>query len=210
MKKIIPIAIIAALLSVTAFFGYRLVSAHNEYNALHTEFEILLAERQEEEKENEKLHNTIAQLRVDQTLLEDKIDELTEKLEKYEPDPFKTAVQNLDPKVFLTDPENYAPTDDEIRITAKQAAAIAQKGFEESARRISGEGADDIDSQVIEVRHANPNNYFTRYGMQSDKVYTDISRQCYAVTRTNDMRCGITIYVDASSGLIIGGYAFGD
>ncbi len=210
MKKIIPIAIIAVLLSVTFFFGYRLVMVHNEYEALNTELKILRAERQEEEKENEKLHNTIAQLRVNKTGLENKIDELTEKLEKYEPDPFKTAIQNLDPKVFLTDPENYAPTDNEIRITEKQAAAIAQKGFEESAKRIAGEGADDIDSQVIEFRNANPNNYFTRYGMQSDKVYTDISRQCYAVTRTNDMGCGIIIYVDASTGLIIAGYAFGD
>lgn len=126
-----------------------------------------------------------------------------------ETDPFNLAVDNLDPLYFVTDPENYAPAVDAINISEKQAAEIAQKGFDESKSRIAGEGADDIDSQTITLVDHVANNYFTRKGGESNKNYKT-PRLCYEVTRTNSMRCGITIYVDASTGLIIGGDAFGD
>ena len=41
-------------------------------------------------------------------------------------------------------------------------------------------------------------------------VYKDIKRNAYVVKRENDMGNGIKIYVDATTGLIIGGDAFGD
>jgi hypothetical protein len=46
--------------------------------------------------------------------------------------------------------------------------------------------------------------------MERDKTYDTIQRPCYIFTRTNDMGCGVRIYVDAVTGLIIGGDAFGD
>ena len=45
---------------------------------------------------------------------------------------------------------------------------------------------------------------------QSDKIYKEISRKCYIIQRENDMGNGISIYVDVTTGLIIGGEAFGD
>ena len=87
---------------------------------------------------------------------------------------------------------------------------MAQKGFEESKKRIAGEGADDKDSETVKIEQINANNYFTRLSDQSDKIYKEISRKCYIIQRENDMGNGISIYVDATTGLIIGGEAFGD
>ena len=35
-------------------------------------------------------------------------------------------------------------------------------------------------------------------------------RNCYVITRENDIGNGISILVDVTTGIIIGGYAFGD
>ena len=123
---------------------------------------------------------------------------------------FNEAVNQLDKNVFLTDFENYSWASNEVKITENEAKEIAQKGFEESWRRIAGEGVDNIESQRIVMREESPNNYFTRYYFDGDKIYTDIKRNCYVVTRTNEMGNGISIYVDSNTGLIIGGEAFGD
>lgn len=135
---------------------------------------------------------------------EKKLQQLTAK-----DDPFKIAIDNLDKSVFVTDPENYAPDSDEVKITEKQAQKIAKKGFEESKSRIAGEGADNIDSETVVLESRVANNYFTRYGTEGNKSYST-PRKCYVITRTNEMRNGISIYVDATTGLIIGGDAFGD
>lgn len=122
----------------------------------------------------------------------------------------ETEVAGAQKQYFLTDFDNYAPESAEIRISRQEAEQIAQIGFEESKRRIAGEGADNIDSQKMEFKTICANNYFTRKGTEYDRVYNAISRQCYVFTRTNEMGCGISIYVDATTGLIIGGTAFGD
>ena len=41
-------------------------------------------------------------------------------------------------------------------------------------------------------------------------MYKNIIRKCYIVRRENEMGNGIKIYVDVTTGLIIGGAAFGD
>ncbi|MBR3254708.1 MAG: hypothetical protein IKF97_00550 [Clostridia bacterium] len=123
---------------------------------------------------------------------------------------FNEAVNNLDRAVFLVDIENYNPQSNEITISETEAKKIAQKGFEESARRIAGEGADNKESETIRIDEKSPNNYFTRYIYDGDKMYTNIKRNCYIITRENEMGNGISIYVDATTGLIIGGNAFGD
>ena len=124
-------------------------------------------------------------------------------------DPFNLAIDNLDTLYFVTDPENYAPAVNDVNISEEQAIQIAQKGFEESKSRISAEGADDIDSQTVVLTEHITNNYFTRRSGEPNQNYP-ILRPCYEITRTNSMKCGVTVYVDAATGLIIGGDAFGD
>lgn len=119
-------------------------------------------------------------------------------------------IDSLDKKVFLTDVENYNFGSTEIKISEEKAKEIAQKGFEESAKRIAGKGADNKESEKIELKIVSPNNYFTRTYYESNKIYTEIKRQCYIVNRENEMGNGISIYVDATTGLIIGGEAYGD
>lgn len=123
---------------------------------------------------------------------------------------FNEAVKNLDKKTFLVDVDNYNPESNDIKISEEKAKEIAQKGFEESARRIAGEGADNKETETIQIREESPNNYFTRYIYDGDKIYTNKKRKCYVITRENEMGNGISIYVDVATGLIIGGEAFGD
>lgn len=144
--------------------------------------------------------------------IETKINSSTNESEEQknsESDPYFQAVNNLDSTIFLIDFENYAPNNNDIKITEKKAKEIAQNGFEES-KRIASEGTDDIDSETIKIEEVVANNYFTRYYYQRNELYDNIKRNCYAIQRENDMGCGVTIYVDVTTGLIIGGRAFGD
>lgn len=126
-------------------------------------------------------------------------------------DPYYEAITNLDNTVFLTDFDNYNPSSDEIKITESQAKKTAQKGFEESKNRIAAEGVDNIESETIEIIETVANNYFTRYYYQRNENYDNLRRTCYAITRRqSDLENGVTIYVDVTTGLIIGGMAFGD
>lgn len=134
--------------------------------------------------------------------------ELDEK-EKIENDIYYDAISRLDKTVFLTDFENYNPSDNDIKVPESRAKQIAQIGFEES-KRIAGEGTDNIESETLKIEEVTANNYFTRYYFQSDEVYNNIKRKCYAIQRENEMGCGVTIYVDVTTGLIIAGRAFGD
>ena len=120
------------------------------------------------------------------------------------------AINNLDKKFFLTDFENYFPESNEVKISETEAKKIAEKGFAESAKRIAGEGVENKESETIKIEAKLPNNYFTRYYYEGDKVYKTSVRNCYVVTRKNEMGCGVSIYVDVATGLIIGGEAFGD
>lgn len=149
--------------------------------------------------------------------INEKLNKLIDNLEKEEKlqnevtsDYYYEAVKNLDKQIFLTDFENYMPVGNEIKISENEAKKIAQKGFEESKSRIAGEGADDIDSETIKIEEVPANNYFTRLYNQADEVYTEIKRKCYIIQRENEMGCGIKVYVDVTTGLIIGGEAFGD
>ena len=54
------------------------------------------------------------------------------------------------------------------------------------------------------------NNYFTSTYKEPREIYKNIKRNCFVVSRENEMGCGIKIYVDAQTGLIIGGEAYGD
>ena len=186
-------------------FGSLIYSNRNlkkELNALSKE--ILKLENRLENQGSQlyevdtKISNTIAEK------------EKAEKQQEYENNPNNIAVKNLDKNIFLTDFENYKPENEDVKISESKAKEIAQNGFEESKKRIAGEGADDKDSETVKVEQINANNYFTRLSDQSDKIYKEISRKCYIIQRENDMGNGISIYVDVTTGLIIGGKAFGD
>lgn len=162
------------------------------------------------------LQDSVSAQRENVSYITSKIDEMAELLDDEkkqkmnESDPYYEAINNLDNTIFLTDFENYAPNDNDIKITEKEAKEIAQKGFEESKSRIAREGTDDVDSETIKIEEVVANNYFTRYYYQGNQTYDSIKRNCYAIQRQNGMGCGATIYVDATTGLIVGGRAFGD
>lgn len=181
---------ISIVLAVTAWSLYWKQSAKD----------VIIAELEKQIKDD--------QATIDQ--LESQLESIRQSIKSLENQlPANIAAANLDPQYFMTDPETYNPTSDAINISEKQAAEIAQKGFEESKLRIAGEGADDIDSQVITMTDKAPDNYFTKKMNERYQSYPH-ARHCYAITRTNELKCGITIYVDATTGLIIGGYSFGD
>lgn len=120
--------------------------------------------------------------------------------------------EKLDSEYFCTN-VNVLPAENMNRkISVSEARKIAQYGFEASAKSVAGEGADDKDSEIWAIKSVHPNNYF--YLNEADGyrslIYTEISRNAYVVTRTNDMGNGISVYVDCTTGLIIGGEAFGD
>lgn len=122
------------------------------------------------------------------------------------------GVKNLDSTYFVTDPANYNPDDTgKQKISSKdRVKQIAQIGFDESAKRIAGEGTENKESEIVSTETVSPNNYFTRLYSEYDRVYTNIKRECFVVTRKNDLGCGVSIYIDSVTGLIIGGSAFGD
>lgn len=123
---------------------------------------------------------------------------------------YNQMAENLDKSVYVTDFDNYSVNSNEVKISKAKAKEIAEIGFKESAARIAGEGVEDTEKETIEIQEVTPNNYFTRKYNETDKTYTNIRRKAYVVTKTNNMGNGVRIYVDATTGLIIGGEAFGD
>ena len=94
---------------------------------------------------------------------------------------YNEAINNLDKSVFLVDVDNYNPESNDIKISEEKAKEIAQKGFEESARRISGEGASNKETERVQIREESPNNYFTRYIYDVDKFYIYKKRKFYLI-----------------------------
>lgn len=123
---------------------------------------------------------------------------------------FNNSVENLDSNIFLKDFEGYNISSNEIKISEERAKKIAEKGFKESASRIAGEEIEDTEKENITIKDVWANNYFTRKYNQGDEVYTNLKRKAYVVTKENELGNGVMIYVDVTTGLIIGGSAFGD
>lgn len=200
-KIIIIIAIIVDLI----IFGSLIYSNRNlkkEVNVLSKEI-LKLENRLEQQcsqlyEVDTKISNIIAE------------NEKAKEQQEYENNPNNVAVKNLNKNIFLTDFENYKPENNDVKISESKAKEIAQYGFEESKKRIAGEGADDKDSETVKIEQKTANNYFTRLTKQGDKIYKEISRKCYVIQRENQMGNGISVYVDVTTGLIIGGEAYGD
>lgn len=204
-EKILKIIVATAIIIDLIIFGSLL------YNNKQLKKEIAYLKYNYKE-----LQDSVSAQRENVSYITSKIDEMAELLDDEkkqkmnESDPYYEAINNLDNTIFLIDFENYAPNDNDIKITEKEAKEIAQKGFEESKSRIAREGTDDVDSETIKIEEVVANNYFTRYYYQGNQTYDNIKRNCYTIQRQNSMGCGVTIYVDATTGLIVGGRAFGD
>ena len=200
-KIIIAIAVIIDLI----IFGSLIYSNRNLKNEVNSLSRKVLELENHLEKQGSQIYE--ADKKISNTISEN---DKTEKQKEYENDPNNIAVKNLDKNIFLTDFESYKPENNDIIVSESKAKEIAQKGFEESKKRIAGEGADNKSSETVKIEEINANNYFTRLSDQSNKIYKEILRKCYIIQRENDIGNGISIYVDVSTGLIIGGQAYGD
>lgn len=232
-KAIILIIIILLIVIVSFLYFYLNYSEDKKNSSKSQENEINKIDNMNETLENNYIdynnietenENSIDETDDDEIKNENKIENVVEKDSKNETDTNTVKDSSNDKKnesnnkednkteesVFLTDFENYNIQSNEVKITENQAKQIAQIGFEESARRIAGEGADNKETERIIITEMSPNNYFTRKYNEYDMVYTNIKRKCYVITRENEMGNGISIYIDVTTGLIIGGEAFGD
>lgn len=136
----------------------------------------------------------------------------TEELEKQYQQNWKKQiserVENRDRDIFLKDFENYDPSSSEIKLSQVEAEKIAEIGFKEINETIGEAG--DKERQTVTIEKAIANNLFTDIPASYHKIYKNIKRMCYVFIRENDMGCGSKVYVDATTGLIIGGECFGD
>lgn len=123
---------------------------------------------------------------------------------------YDEMVEQLDSTVFVIDFENYNVESNDVVISEEQAKEIAEKGFNEAGARISSEGVDDTAEEFFKIENVAPNNFFTAKYRESRKDYTDIVRKSYIITKVNELGNGVSVYVDVTTGLIIGGEAFGD
>lgn len=120
---------------------------------------------------------------------------------------FDERVANRSDKIFLKDFNNYKPQNNDIKISQQEAEKIAEIGFEEASS--IGESGSKT-SQNVQVEQRTANNFFVMNHNCIHEVYQNILRKCYVFTRENDMGCGSSVYVDVTTGLIIGGECFGD
>lgn len=120
---------------------------------------------------------------------------------------FDKRVFGRNENIFLKDFENYQPSSSAIKISQNEAEKIADIGFAEA--ETIGE-AGEKENQTIRIEDVVANNFFTMDHMLRSKIYSNIKRKCYVFIRENDMGCGAMVYVDVTTGLIIGGQCFGD
>ena len=123
---------------------------------------------------------------------------------------YDQAAEQLDEKIFVKNFDAYQVTDNSVQISKSQAKKIAEKGFQESAKRIAAEGIVDTEEETDKVEEVTPNNYFTRKHNGSDQTYPDKKRKAYVFMKTNEMGNGVAVFVDVTTGKIIGGEAYGD
>ena len=215
-KVLLTLAVIADIL-IFAVLIFNVVGLRKEIELLRdkehifeTRLEYLEKERNNQYEDTQKL---IKQL-IPETRNTDTNTNNTVNAESISEDFWKEydkQVDNLDPIFFVKDFSTYKPKSSDMQLTNREISGIADKGFKESAARIAGEGADNKASEKIEeLDEIIPNNYFTRKNKQSNEIYKELKTHGYKVTRTNDMGNGVYVYIDKTTGLIIGGGAFGD
>lgn len=134
-------------------------------------------------------------------------DELNKMKDEEWKEQFDKRVANRDENIFLKDFGNYQPTSSEIKISQTEAEKIANIGFIEAGT--IGE-AGEKENQTMRIKEVAANNFFIMNHTLRYKIYNNIKRKCYVFIRENDMGCGAMVYVDVTTGLIIGGQCYGD
>lgn len=117
-------------------------------------------------------------------------------------------VENRSEDIFLKDFQNYNPSSSDIKISQTDAEKIAEIGFKETDDTIGEAG--DKERQTISIEEVIANNFFTSNPGSPYKIYKNIKRKCYIFAREDEMGCGAKVYIDVTTGLIIGGQCFGD
>lgn len=118
---------------------------------------------------------------------------------------YNEIVDNLDSDIFLIDAENYDVESNEIKISEEKAKKIAENGFD-----IADTDNDYDNKETIEIKEVSANRFFTAKYNESRDAYPDIKRKAYVVSKSDDIGNGVSVYVDVTTGLIIGGRMFGD
>lgn len=120
---------------------------------------------------------------------------------------FNERVASRSDKIFLKNFDNYKPENNEVKISQNEAEKIAEIGFAE-ADTIGTSG--EKSSQVVRIEEKIANNFFTMdYGCKQE-IYKNIVRKCYVFIREDSLGNGSMVFVDVTTGLIIGGECFGD
>lgn len=134
------------------------------------------------------------------------IEKNNEKLEEFKEE-YDEKVENLDKDIFVTDFEEYiSSTSTKQLVSISKAEKIADIAFKE-AERIAG--SYDKSTQTMKKENVVANNFFTFKSDEPSKNY-GTKRQAYVFQREDEMRNGISIYIDINTGKVIGGKAFGD
>ena len=120
---------------------------------------------------------------------------------------FNERVASRSDKIFLKNFDNYKPENNEVKISQNEAEKIAEIGFAE-ADTIGTSG--EKSSQVVRIEEKIANNFFTMdYGCKQE-IYKNIVRKCYVFIREDSLGNGSMVFVDVTTGFIIGGECFGD
>lgn len=120
---------------------------------------------------------------------------------------FNERVASRSDKIFLKNFDNYKPENNEVKISQNEAEKIAEIGFAE-ADTIGTSG--EKSSQVVRIEEKIANNFFTMdYGCKQE-IYKNIVRKCYVFIREDSLGNGSMVFVDVTTGLIIGGECFED
>lgn len=121
---------------------------------------------------------------------------------------YNSKVDNIDSNVFVTNFEEYFSNKNKSgSISETTAKEIADKAFDEASRIA---GSYDKSTQTMKKESVYANNFFTFKTNEGPKNYGSEKVKCYVYTREDEMGCGVSVYIDANTGKVIGGEAFGD
>lgn len=133
-------------------------------------------------------------------------------------------VDELDETIFVKDFSKYNIPSNDVKISENQAKQTALKGFIEEAKRYSRyEYLINDDNEEIRLETVKTNSFFTRklegrmednhyiyeYSKGENETFYATERKAYVVKRGDTVSGVVEIYVDATTGLIIGGNEYG-
>ena len=139
---------------------------------------------------------------------------------------YNKRVDELDETIFVKDFSKYNVPNNDVKISESQAKQTAIKGFIEEAKRYNNkEYLLNDDNEEIRLETVKTNSFFTgklEGRMENDNYLYEYSsttdenrnfygteRKAYVIKRGDTVSGVVEIYVDAATGLIIGGNEYG-